>query len=315
MREFAFESTTDDVLDGLSLAGKTILVTGATAGLGIETSRALAAAGARVVMLGRDQEALAKEASELGALGLSGELETQTVDLASLDSIRASAATCLQAYPSIDVLINNAGVMACPLLRTADGFEMQFGTNHLGHFLFTCLLVPALLAAAPARVINLSSTGHKLSNVNLEDPNYQNRDYDKWVAYGESKSANILFSVGLDQRLKDRGVRSLAVHPGVIMTKLSRHLTQEDIENLMKSAPEGETMEWKTVEQGAATSVWAATAPELADKGALYLENCQLAVPAEPGKGGGVEDYALDPAAADALWSLSEQLVGQEFSF
>ena len=315
MREFAFESTTDDVLDGLSLAGKTILVTGATAGLGVETSRALAAAGARVVMLGRDQEALAKEASELGALGLSGELETQTVDLASLDSIRASAATCLQAYPSIDVLINNAGVMACPLLRTADGFEMQFGTNHLGHFLFTCLLVPALLAAAPARVVNLSSTGHKLSNVNLEDPNYQNRDYDKWVAYGESKSANILFSVGLDQRLKDRGVRSLAVHPGVIMTKLSRHLTQEDIENLMKSAPEGETMEWKTVEQGAATSVWAATAPELADKGALYLENCQLAVPAEPGKGGGVEDYALDPAAADALWSLSEQLVGQEFSF
>lgn len=314
MREFAFESTTDEVLEGLSLAGKTVLVTGATAGLGVETSRALAAAGARVVMLGRDQEALAKEAGELQSQGLAGAIETQTVDLADLGSVRASAAACLEAYPSIDILINNAGVMACPLLRTADGFEMQFGTNHLGHFLFTCLLAPALLAGAPSRIINLSSSGHKFANVNLDDPNYQDREYDKWVAYGESKTANVLFSVGLDARLKDRGVRSLAVHPGVIMTKLSRHLTEQDIEDLMNSAPAGESLDWKSVEQGAATSVWAATAPELADKGALFLENCQIAVPAAPGKGGGVEDYALDETAADRLWSLSEELVGQQFA-
>ncbi len=313
MREFGFESTTDDVLEGISLDDKVVLVTGATAGLGIETTRALAAAGAKVVMLGRNPEALALEAANLGDLGLAGQVDTQTVDLASLDSVRESAAAILAAYPRIDVLINNAGVMACPLQRTADGFEMQFGTNHLGHFLLTCLIAPSLLAGAPARVINLSSTGHKLSNVNLEDPNYQQRDYDKWVAYGESKTANVLFSVALDQRLRARGVRSLAVHPGVIMTKLSRHLSEADIENLINSAPEGESLDWKSVEQGAATSVWAATAPELADKGALYLENCQIAVPAEPGQGGGVEAYALDPETAERLWRLSEQLVGQQF--
>ena len=313
MREFGFESTTNDVVEGISLAGKVVLVTGATAGLGIETSRTLAAAGANVLMLGRNSEVLELEAANLRALGPSGQIDTQTVDLASLDSVRQSTAAILDAYPRIDVLINNAGVMACPLLRTADGFEMQFGTNHLGHFLLTCLLVPALLAGAPARIINLSSTGHKLSDVNLDDPNYQQRDYDKWVAYGESKTANVLFSVALDQRLRARGVRSLSVHPGVIMTKLSRHLSEADIENLMNSAPEGESLDWKSVEQGAATSVWAATAPELADKGALYLENCQIAVPAEPGQSGGIEAYALDPETAERLWKLSEQLVGQQF--
>jgi NAD(P)-dependent dehydrogenase (short-subunit alcohol dehydrogenase family) len=314
MRAFGFESTTDDVLEGISLAGKTVLVTGATAGLGIETSRALAAAGATVVMLGRNQAVLEQEAEALRGLSLPGQIATLSIDLASLDSVREAADAILESYPRIDILINNAGVMACPLMRTTDGFEMQFGTNHLGHFLLTCLITPALLAGAPARIINLSSSGHKFSDVNLDDPNYEQRDYEKWAAYGESKTANALFSVGLDQRLKSRGVRSLAVHPGVIMTKLSRHLTEADIENLMNSAPKGESLDWKSVEQGAATSVWAATAPELADKGALFLENCQVAVPAEPGKGGGVEDYALDPAGAERLWALSEQLVGQRFA-
>ena len=315
MGEFGFESTTDDVLEGISLTGKTVLVTGATAGLGIETSRALAAVGASVVMLGRNPEVLEQEAEALRGMSLPGQIATHTIDLANLDSVREAADAIVAKYPRIDIVINNAGVMACPLMRTADGFEMQFGTNHLGHFLLTCLIMPAVLAGAPGRIVNLSSSGHKFSDVNLDDPNYQQRDYDKWVAYGESKTANALFSVALDQRLKSQGIRSLAVHPGVIMTKLGRHLSEADIENLMNSAPEGESLDWKSVEQGAATSVWAATAPELADKGALFLENCQIAVAAEPGKGGGVEDYALDPESADRLWALSEQLVGQRFEF
>ncbi len=315
MSQFNAESTASEVIQGISLAGRTALVTGASSGLGIETSRALASAGARVLMAARDPAKLQEAMDAVLTAQPNAQLAAVHLDLADLDSVRAAAQAVLADHDELHLLINNAGVMACPLMRTAQDFEMQFGTNHVGHFLFTCLLVPALLKGAPARVVNLSSAGHKFAPVNLADANYQQRDYDKWQAYGESKTANVLFSVGLEQRLGERGVHSLAVHPGAIMTNLSRHMQREDMEALMARAPAGETMEFKTVEQGSATSVWAASAPELEGRGALYLEDCHIAEPAAEGVGGGVESYALDPARADGLWTLSEQLVGETFDF
>jgi NAD(P)-dependent dehydrogenase (short-subunit alcohol dehydrogenase family) len=313
MGTFYAESTTGDVIAGISLTAKLAVVTGASSGLGVETTRVLAAAGAQVLMLARDKDKLDGVANTLREADTQANIHTATVDLADLDSVREAATAIVQQYPSIDLLINNAGVMACPLLRTAQGFEMQFGTNHVGHFLFSCLLVPAL--ANTARVVSLSSGGHKFGTMDFEDPNYLHRDYEKWSAYGQSKTANALFAVGLDDRLKDRGVRSYAVHPGVIMTELSRHMGQEDFEMIRARAPQGKEMVLKSVEQGAATSVWAATSPTLAGKGALYLEDCHIADAASPGADGGVESYALDHADADRLWTLSEALVGQTFNF
>ncbi len=311
MSRFDATSTTDEVISGISLAGKFAVVTGASAGLGVETVRVLSAAGASVLLVARDQEKLEAVAQALRQQQPEARLYTQCMDLADLDSVRAAVAQIRQSHPHIHLLINNAGVMACPLARTAQGFEMQFGTNHMGHFLFTCLLAPALMAAAPGRVINLSSGGHKFANFNFDDPAYFDRDYDKWQAYGESKTANILFSVALDKRLRDRKVRAFAVHPGVIMTKLSRHMQPEDFELLSAKTPKGETLVFKSLEQGAATTVWAATAQELDGKGGIYLENCQIARPAESGSSSGVESYALDAAAAERLWSLSEEMAEQ----
>ena len=317
MSEFNAESTTADVIAGISLAGKVALVTGASAGLGIETARVLAGAGANVVMLARDPVKLAPILARLRRENTAAQLDSATLDLADLESVRSCAAQLLQRYPQIDILINNAGVMACPLGRTAQGIETQFGTNHLGHFLFTGLLLPALIAAAEgsdshSRVVSLSSAGHKLSAVDFDDPNYQHTEYNKWQAYGRAKTANALFTVALDQRFAGRGVRAYAVHPGVIMTELGRHMSQADFDELVASAaPPGEPLAFKSVEQGAATSVWAATSPELENKGGCYLENCNIAAPFAEGVDGGVMDHALDPAQAERLWELSEQLVGQ----
>jgi NAD(P)-dependent dehydrogenase (short-subunit alcohol dehydrogenase family) len=311
MSRFNVTSTADDVIRGISLAGKFAVVTGASSGLGVETARALSAAGAEVLLVARDQVKLQAVAEDLRQQMPGAQLHTQCMDLADLDSVRAAAGEILQRHPRIHLLINNAGVMACPLARTAQGFEMQFGTNHMGHFLFTCLLAPALLAAAPGRVVNLSSGGHKFANFNFDDPAYFDREYDKWQAYGESKTANILFTVALDKRLRERGVRAFAVHPGVILTNLGRHLQQADFELLKARTPPGEELVFKTVEQGAATTVWAATSAELEGKGGIYLENCQIAPPAVHGGDGGIESYALDAAAAERLWSLSEELAEQ----
>lgn len=313
MTQFDATSTTDDVIAGQSLAGKLAVVTGASSGLGVETARALASVGASVVLMARDMAKLDAVASDLRAAVPDATFSTCHVDLADLESVRTAAAALLAEHPVIDLLINNAGVMACPLMRTAQGHEMQFGTNHLGHFLLTCLLAPALVAGAPARIVNLCSGGHKFANVNLEDPDYNEREYEKWQAYGESKTANALLSVGLDSRLADKGVRAYAVHPGVIMTELSRHMEEADFTALMERSPTGEELVFKSVEQGAATSVWAATAPGLADTGGIYLENCQIAGPAVQGSSSGVESYALDAAAAERLWALSEQMAGQSF--
>ena len=316
MSQFNAQSTTDEVIAGISLAGKVALVTGASAGLGVETARVLARAGASVVMLARDADKLAPILAQLREENPAAQLDSATLDLADLDSVRACASEVLQRYPHIHLLINNAGVMACPLARTAQGFELQFGTNHLGHFLFSALLLPALVAGAAqagaeSRVVALSSAGHKVSAVDFDDPNYEHSDYAKWPAYGRSKSANALFAVGVDKRFAARGVRAYAVHPGVIMTELSRHMTQQDFDDLGDATPSGAPLVFKTVEQGAATSVWAASSPDLAGKGGLYLEDSQIAVPVAEGVDGGVMPYAVDPELADRLWELSERLVGQ----
>ncbi|MDG2271561.1 MAG: SDR family NAD(P)-dependent oxidoreductase [Halioglobus sp.] len=315
MNRFDGASTTDQVIEGISLKGKLAVVTGASSGLGQETSRVLAAAGATVLMVARNEDALEGVAQEIRQQHPEAQLLTQIMDLADLNSVRSAAMAILQRTDEIQLLINNAGVMACPLMRTAQGFEMQFGTNHLGHFLLTELLLPALVKGAPGRVINLSSAGHKFGPFNFDDPDYHHREYDKWQAYGESKTANILFSVGLDLRMRDRGVRAFAVHPGMIMTNLARHLKPADITALTDRSPSSEPLAFKTVEQGAATSVWAATAAELALEGGIYLEDCQIAKAAAGDGVRGIESYAIDSAAAEQLWSLSEDLVGQSFAF
>lgn len=315
MNRFDASSTTDQVIEGISLEGKLAVVTGASSGLGIETCRALAAAGATVLMVARDEEKLEAAAAQLLQAQPDAQLLTQLMDLADLNSVRNAATEILLYHSEIQLLINNAGVMACPLQRTAQGFEMQFGTNHLGHFLFTGLLSEALLDGAPGRVINLSSAGHKFGKFNFEDPSYQHRPYEKWQAYGESKTANILFTVGLDLRTRERGVRAFAVHPGAIMTNLGRHLQEADLVTLQEKSPSGDKLTFKTVEQGAATTVWAASSPQLSGRGGIYLEDCQIAATAVAGKNTGVEPYAVNAAAADKLWLLSEELVGQSFDY
>lgn len=319
MTQFNATSTTSEVIQGISLAGKSAVITGASSGLGVETARTLAHAGAKVLLLARDQNKLDKVAQQLREECAGSSIATVTLDLADLDSVRRAAPEILAQMPKIHLLINNAGVMACPLARTAQGFEMQFGTNHMGHFLLSCLLAPSLIEAAgdgqSARVVCLSSAGHRQSDVDLEDPNYHRRDYDKWAAYGQSKTANALFALGLDNKLGARGVRAFAVHPGVIMTELSRHMVEDDYALLSSSLPEGESFTFKSVEQGAATSIWAATAPYLEQMGGLYLEDCQIADPATPGGVGGVESYAVDHVAAAGLWDLSQELAGQTFTF
>jgi len=312
---FNRETTTEEAIAGVDLRGRTAVITGASAGLGIETSRALAGAGARVAMVARDLSKLEAAVRGIRDVLPQADIETERMDLADLASVRAAAGRLADRFPEIHLLINNAGVMACPLGRTAEGFELQFGTNHLGHFLFTCLLVPSLRAGAPARVVNLSSAGHRLSGVDFEDPNYLERDYDKWEAYGQSKSANALFAVALDKRLADEGVRAFSVHPGMIVTELGRHLDRADIEALQARARQaGQTAGMKSIPAGAATTVWAATSSELEDRGGLYLEDCRIAEPEAPGVSGGYCAHAVDPEAAERLWSLSEELIGERFA-
>jgi NAD(P)-dependent dehydrogenase (short-subunit alcohol dehydrogenase family) len=294
---WGWATTTDEVLTGVSLDGKVAVVTGATTGLGRETARALAAHGARVVITGRTREKAGESLAGLGD-GISG--EAVGLELGSLDSVLAATDEILERHPRIDILIANAGIMACPLGRTAEGFELQFGTNHLGHFLFTGRLLPAVIAAR-GRIVNLSSGGHRISGIHWDDPNYRERRYEKWEAYGQSKTANILHALELQRRLGANGVLAFSVHPGVIGTELSRHLSGDDLRALRDRSREVANRR-KPVEAGAATSVWAATAPELAGHGGSYLEDCGIATPAA---------HAADPDSATRLWALSEELVGE----
>jgi NAD(P)-dependent dehydrogenase (short-subunit alcohol dehydrogenase family) len=312
MRSFGAESTTDDVLDGIDLTGKHVLVTGASAGLGVETTRALAAHGASVTMAVRDLTKGAAAMDEIQAAVPGAELDLRKLDLADLESVRTFAHGFVEDHPTLDILIANAGLMACPQGTTADGFELQFGTNHLGHFLLIQLLTPSLVAAGRARVVLLSSAGHRFSDVDLDDPGFEHSEYDPWVAYGRAKTANVLCAVGLDRRLRDQGVRAFAVHPGGIQTELGRHLTREARQTMLDRLSASTTrFAWKSIPQGAATTVYAATAPELDGEGGVYLEDCHIAeIVADPDSTAGVRPYALDPERADALWDLSERLVG-----
>lgn len=317
---FGATSTTDEVLAGVDLQGKRILVTGTSAGLGIETARALAAHGANVVGAARD---LAKaEGATAGvreaARANDGSFELIALDLASLSSVRACADRLLEDGRRFDIVIANAGVMAPPLSRTADGFETQFGTNHLGHFVLVNRI--AGLLGEGGRLVNLSSAGHRFADVDLEDPNFERTTYDPWIGYGRSKTANILFAVEFDRRHRDRGVRAAAVHPGGIRTELGRHMTAADEEALVASINAAQAaaglppFEFKTIPQGAATTVWAAAVADAEVVGGRYCEDCHVA-DVQDGEGirGGVRPYALDMKHAEALWRTSEELVHERF--
>jgi NAD(P)-dependent dehydrogenase (short-subunit alcohol dehydrogenase family) len=317
-RNFGAESTTDEVLDGIDLSGKRVFVTGVSAGLGVETARVLAAHGAQVVGAARDL-AKARAATEVvrAQAAKGGGLELVELDLASLKSVRACADALLAADAKFDVVIANAGVMACPKTTTADGFETQFGTNHLGHFVLMNRIAP--LIRTGGRLVNLSSSGHRFSDVDLDDPNFERTPYDEWIAYGRSKTANILFAVEFDRRHRDRGVRAAALHPGGIMTELGRHLApgtiDEMIQTINATRPAGTPeFKFKTVPQGAATTVWAGFVAPSDAVGGRYSEDCHVAALTEgEGLREGVRRYALDPDRATALWAKSEEMVGETF--
>lgn len=321
---FGATSTTDEVLSGVNLQGKRILVTGVSAGLGVETARSLVAHGAQVVGAARDlakaEMATAQVRKDSAVNG--GSFEMVELDLASLKSVRACADKLFKKGEPFDVVIANAGVMATPFGQTLDGFETQFGTNHLGHFVFVNRIAP--LIRVGGRLINLSSAGHRYSNVDLQDPNFERTPYEPFVAYGRSKTANILFAVAFDKRHRGRGVRAAAVHPGGIKTELGRYADPGRIEKVVAQineqlAAQGKgPFQWKTIPQGAATSVWAGVVASADEIGGRYCENCHVGniVPDDAtitAISEGVRAYALDPTTAEALWKKSEEMVGESF--
>ena len=312
---FGATSTTDEVLADVDLSGKRILVTGVSAGLGVETARTLAAHGAQVVGAARNlDKAYAATADVRAQATNGGGLELVELDLASLASVRTCAAGLVSAGKPFDLVIANAGVMATPFGKTADGFETQFGTNHLGHFVLVNRI--AGLIKDGGRLVNLSSSGHRFSDVNLDDPNFESTEYTPFGAYGRSKTANVLFAVEFDRRHKARGVRATAVHPGGIQTELGRHLTPEAIQALIDSANQagGASFAWKTIPQGAATSVWAGVVAAADLVGGHFCEDCHVAEIMEGADiRAGVRAYALDPDHAKALWAKSEEMVGETF--
>ena len=322
--KFGATSTTDEVLSGIDLTGKRIFITGVSAGLGVETARALAARGAHIVGAARDLDK-ARSATKTvreAAADAGGTLELVALDLADLKSVRACADALLAADKPFDVIIANAGVMATPFGKTTDGFETQFGTNHLGHFVLINRL--ASLLTSGSRVVVLASSGHRFSNVSLDDPNFAHTPYVPFEAYGRSKTANILFAAEFDRRHRERGVRATAVHPGGIKTELGRHIDAGTLEAMIAQinaqlAEQGAPpFAYKSVPQGAATSVWAAAVAPAEAIGGKYCENCHVSavVPDDAAItpiSEGVRAYALDPAHARALWQKSEALVGESF--
>jgi NAD(P)-dependent dehydrogenase (short-subunit alcohol dehydrogenase family) len=300
-----------DLVRGRDLSGRTAIVTGASSGIGVETARTLALAGAEVVLAVRDATAGQEVADALNREAGTPRATVQALELASLASVRDFARRW--AGRPLHLLINNAGIMACPHGTTEDGFETQFGVNHLGHFLLSVLLAPALVKGAEgakitSRVVSVSSGGHLIDGVDFDDPHFRHRTYGEWRAYGQSKTANILFAVGFDRRFKAQGVRANAIAPGMIKTRLSRHLTPATWKEIgINPPPEA----YKTPQQGASTTIWAAVGPELEGVGALYLEDCQQAPLCDPSqKFACVAPYALDPALAERLWDLSARETG-----
>jgi NAD(P)-dependent dehydrogenase (short-subunit alcohol dehydrogenase family) len=318
-RSFGATSTTDEVLQGVNLSGKRVLVTGVSAGLGVETARALAAHGAQVVGAARDLSKARAATEQVRAQAANGgSFDLVQLDLASLDSVRRCADGLLAASKPFDLIIANAGVMACPRGKTVDGFETQFGTNHLGHFVLVNRV--ASLLKSGSRLVNLSSAGHRYADVDLEDPNFERTPYEEFIAYGRAKTSNVLFAVEFDRRHKTRDVRATAVHPGGIHTELSRYMTPEVTERLIAkinaSQPKGAApFSYKSIPQGAATSVWAACVADAGAIGGRYCEDCHVAeVVSIPGLFAGVRPYALDPQRAQALWQKSEEMVGERFN-
>lgn len=309
---FGPQSTAEDVLEGVDLSGRRVLITGVSAGLGVETARAAAAHGARVIGTARDLDKARKALAPHADLAI----EVVECDLASLANVRACADALAARGERFDVVIANAGVMNCPFGKTRDGFETQFGTNHLGHFLLVNRLAP--LIADGGRVVILSSSAHRAAEVDLDDPGFETAPYDPFVAYGRSKTANVLFAVELDRRLRDRGVRATALHPGGIRTELLRHTSPELLQQMAAQAgrredgSQGEPPSIKSVEQGAATTVWAAFVAPGPAVGGRFCEDCRVAETAETGYAG-VRPYAVDPTRARALWARSEEMVGERF--
>jgi len=308
---FGAKSEPAEVMAGINLSGKIAVVTGGYSGIGLETVRALNACGARVLVPARRVE-VAREALK----GIVHDGDVIALDLADIQSVRACVASITSIVNSIDILINNAGVMACPETRVGNDWELQFAANHLGHFALTLGFLPALKASGNARVVVLSSTAHKLSAIRWDDVHFAN-DYDKWQAYGQSKTADSLFAVALDQRMKDSGIRAFSVHPGGIMTPLQRHLDLEEMVALGWLGKDGQPPEmaaamFKTPSQGATTTLWAATSPQLDNIGGVYCENCDVAAMQQEGSAAryiGVAPWAVDTEQAERLWTLSEKAV------
>jgi NAD(P)-dependent dehydrogenase (short-subunit alcohol dehydrogenase family) len=317
---FGAATSADEVIAGVDLSGKTAIVTGGYSGLGRKTARVLRAAGARVVVPARDMRRAAEALAGL-------DVEVEPMDLLDPASIDAFAASFLESTPALHILINNAAIMAVPeLTRDARGYEVQFATNHLGHYQLTTRLLPALRNAGGARVVSVSSVGHRYSPMVLEDPNFERRPYTPWAAYGQSKTANVLFAVALDAREKTHGVRAFSLHPGAIVdTGLGRYVTREQL--IAAGVLDGQgrpirdpARQLKTVGQGAATQVWCATSPQLDGMGGVYCENADVAalMTTQPEKADmadalrltGVMPYAVDPVSADGLWALSNRLLG-----
>lgn len=312
---FTGRSTGDEVLAGIDLTGRTAIVTGGYSGLGLETTRALARAGARVVVAVRTPEKAADSLADI-----EGQVETAPLDLSELPSVRAFADQMVQRLDRLDLLINNAGIMACPLARVGPGWESQFGVNHMGHFALTQGLLPLLRHADRPRVVCLSSGAHKRSDIRWNDIGYDRSPYDKWQAYGQAKTANALFANALSRRLRDDGGRAFAVHPGGIFTPLQRHLPTEEMIALGWLGEDGQPSEmarrgFKTPEQGCATTLWAATSALLDDTPGVYCEDCDIAEPTDPtspmARYRGVDDHATSDDSAERLWAISEDLLAQ----
>ena len=308
---FGYRSTAQEVIAGIDLAGKTALVTGGYSGLGTETVRALAGAGAHVIVGARRPDAA------LGDLaGIDGQISVLPLDLSDPASIDAFAVSVAQIADRIDIQINNAAIMANPLTRDARGYESQFATNHLGHFQLTARLWPLLLKSGHARVVSVSSVGHQRGGPDLSDINFEHREYDKWTAYGQAKSANALFALELDRLGQDQGVRAFSLHPGGIATPLQRHLTRDEQIAMGWMDESGKLSDvFKSPAQGAATSIWCAVSPLLEGMGGVYCEDCNIAAAVGPDtpRYTGASPHIRDAALATALWAKSEEMTGVAF--
>jgi NAD(P)-dependent dehydrogenase (short-subunit alcohol dehydrogenase family) len=304
---FSASSTAADVVAGVDLTGRRVVVTGGASGIGVETARALAGAGAAVTLAVRDRSAGARVAAEITASTKNDAVDVAHLDLADLASVRAF----VDGWDGpLHVLVNNAGLMASPERRTPQGWELQFATNHVGHAALALGLHDALAAAGGARVVSLSSAAHLRSPVVFDDIHFERRPYEPWLAYGQSKTANVLFAVGATPRWADDGIAVNAVMPGTIRTRLQRYVDDAELDRMRAaSGGAGSPVQWRTAEQGAATSVLLAASPLVEGVSGRYFEDCNEAGPNEPGTRRGYAPYAMDPEAADRLWTLTERML------